>query len=367
VIKCIVEVLTDALSKPHSIPVSQGCRETLMTDDRLVTILRHHNFLQELQDIAAEGICLRPRSFPSGANERTEKQVEYGPNDESQQLKDLEGTAADQSMLVAMERPRVGAEKVGAEEREEREQESGEHNEIPVQEEAKMSEEIPHSMISEKEREEDEGKQAITKKEENKEEQEKHSGIEEEEVYVGDPGAKHAREALFVVLDYGHIDLTIGRQIASGHWRVPFRGEGVDEGAGPDVPDQHTEAKKSVEEENQDEQKLVEKKTVVEEAGLKRWGQARQLAHKRAELSARSYDQQEVPHHSKEASELGEEVWKSPEEQDLQMMARRDPEDRREEEGSASKKTEEGEIEGLAAIESELESVAQKLHELRRG
>ncbi|XP_026854839.1 chromogranin-A isoform X2 [Electrophorus electricus] len=309
VIKCIVEVLTDALSKPHSIPVSQGCRETLMTDDRLVTILRHHNFLQELQDIAAEG-----------ANERTEKQVEYGPNDESQQLKDLEGTA-DQSMLVAMERPRVGAEKVGAEEREEREQESGEHNEIPVQEEAKMSEEIPHSMISEKEREEDEGKQAITKKEENKEEQEKHSGIEEEE----------------------------------------------DEGAGPDVPDQHTEAKKSVEEENQDEQKLVEKKTVVEEAGLKRWGQARQLAHKRAELSARSYDQQEVPHHSKEASELGEEVWKSPEEQDLQMMARRDPEDRREEEGSASKKTEEGEIEGLAAIESELESVAQKLHELRRG
>uniref|UniRef100_A0A4W4FJS4 Chromogranin-A n=1 Tax=Electrophorus electricus TaxID=8005 RepID=A0A4W4FJS4_ELEEL len=295
VIKCIVEVLTDALSKPHSIPVSQGCRETLMTDDRLVTILRHHNFLQELQDIAAEGENLR---FASTLTLPLPLLI----------------ILADQSMLVAMERPRVGAEKVGAEEREEREQESGEHNEIPVQEEAKMSEEIPHSMISEKE-------QRKTDRQ-----------------MEGQYESRYEYECLF----------------------------SVDEGAGPDVPDQHTEAKKSVEEENQDEQKLVEKKTVVEEAGLKRWGQARQLAHKRAELSARSYDQQEVPHHSKEASELGEEVWKSPEEQDLQMMARRDPEDRREEEGSASKKTE-GEIEGLAAIESELESVAQKLHELRRG
>lgn len=43
--------------------------------------------------------------------------------------------------------------------------------------------------------------------------------------------------------------------------------------------------------------------------------------------------EQEAPHHSQE-------VWKSPEEQELRMMARRDPEERREEEGSANKKTE---------------------------
>ncbi|XP_076873746.1 chromogranin-A isoform X2 [Brachyhypopomus gauderio] len=291
VIRCVVEVLTDALSKPQSVPVSPGCRETLMTDDRLVTILRHHNFLQELQDIASEG-----------ASERTAKRDEGGSNDESKQPKDQEAMA-DQSMLVAMERAGVGAEKRGAQENEERELES---------EESAGREEEPEEEEGD---EEEEGKQVVTKKGENKEEQERRSSREGEE----------------------------------------------DEGAGLDVPGQHSETK----EENRAEP--AEKRRVVEDVGLKHWARARQLAHKRAEMSARSYEQQEAPHHSKEAPEAGEVVWKSPEEHDLQMMARRDPEDRRDEEGSAGKKTEEAEIDGLAAIESELEGVAQKLHQMRRG
>ncbi|KAK3542661.1 hypothetical protein QTP86_032393 [Hemibagrus guttatus] len=35
VIKCIVEVLADALSKPHSLPVSQQCLETLRTASKV--------------------------------------------------------------------------------------------------------------------------------------------------------------------------------------------------------------------------------------------------------------------------------------------------------------------------------------------
>ncbi|XP_077408089.1 chromogranin-A isoform X2 [Vanacampus margaritifer] len=77
-----------------------------------------------------------------------------------------------------------------------------------------------------------------------------------------------------------------------------------------------------------------------------------------------------APHHSKEASE--EEGMKkkkkkrnrSPEEKELQTIARRTPED---EDGSAGRKSEDAEVENLAAIESELENVSQKLHQLQRG
>ncbi|XP_015282642.1 PREDICTED: chromogranin-A, partial [Gekko japonicus] len=43
------------------------------------------------------------------------------------------------------------------------------------------------------------------------------------------------------------------------------------------------------------------------------------------------------------------------------------PEEKKDEEGSANRRTEEQELESLAAIEAELENVAQKLHALRRG
>lgn len=84
--------------------------------------------------------------------------------------------------------------------------------------------------------------------------------------------------------------------------------------------------------------------------------------------------EQEVPHHSKEVSDEVEEKKKrntqrSLEEKELQMIARSGPVGSRglEEEGSASRRSEDPEIESLAAIESELENVAQKLHEMRRG
>ncbi|XP_037100223.1 chromogranin-A isoform X2 [Syngnathus acus] len=84
--------------------------------------------------------------------------------------------------------------------------------------------------------------------------------------------------------------------------------------------------------------------------------------------------QKKAPHHSKEVSEE-EEVKKkrrrekktrnrSPEEKELQMISRRTPE---EEDGSAARKSDDPEVENLAAIKSELENVSQKLHKLRQG
>uniref|UniRef100_A0A8C5RKM3 Chromogranin-A n=1 Tax=Laticauda laticaudata TaxID=8630 RepID=A0A8C5RKM3_LATLA len=59
-------------------------------------------------------------------------------------------------------------------------------------------------------------------------------------------------------------------------------------------------------------------------------------------------------HHSKEDSEQGFPLLPIPEE-------------KKDEEGSANRRTEDQELESLAAIEAELEKVARKLHALRRG
>uniref|UniRef100_G1PFM5 Chromogranin-A n=1 Tax=Myotis lucifugus TaxID=59463 RepID=G1PFM5_MYOLU len=53
VMKCIVEVISDTLSKPSPMPVSQECFETLRGDERILSILRHQNLLKELQDLAS--------------------------------------------------------------------------------------------------------------------------------------------------------------------------------------------------------------------------------------------------------------------------------------------------------------------------
>ncbi|XP_029453694.1 chromogranin-A [Rhinatrema bivittatum] len=62
-------------------------------------------------------------------------------------------------------------------------------------------------------------------------------------------------------------------------------------------------------------------------------------------------------HHSKEDSG----------ERGIHISIRPDLEEKKEEEGSANRRTEEQELESLAAIEAELEKVAHKLHELRSG
>ncbi|XP_067847148.1 chromogranin-A [Heptranchias perlo] len=55
VMKCVVEVISDTLSKPSPLPVSQECMEALRGDERIISVLRHQNLLRELQELAAEG------------------------------------------------------------------------------------------------------------------------------------------------------------------------------------------------------------------------------------------------------------------------------------------------------------------------
>ncbi|NP_001006059.2 chromogranin-A precursor [Danio rerio] len=329
VMKCIVEVIADALSKPHPIPVSQDCLETLSTDDRLVSILRHRNFLRELQDIAAEGASERALKLPGDA-----------PDHVTSLPKDLKKTADDQSMLVAMEKPEKETEKRGAgEESEETEQQSQKQNQIITEED--------HS----KEQEEEEEKNHISNslnpepktdsQEETtiRDEERKHSSSENEE---NDPAHKEEGPT---ATDDVEVNPDVKQSIMEDNQE--HKGD-------------ETEKTHSKEEPEEDEE---EKKR---EVGVKRWSRVSKVSHKRVEMSPK-VDERWESKHSKEREDPEGDLWRSPEEQELQLMAQTQTQDKREEEGSGSRKTGDAEIESLAAIESELESVAQKLHDLRRG
>ncbi|KAJ8409073.1 hypothetical protein AAFF_G00240940 [Aldrovandia affinis] len=345
VMKCIVEVITDALSKPHPIPVSQDCLDSLGTDKRLISILRRQNFLKELQEIAMEGASERALLQSEGRADH----VTGGPT----------GLAAspDRSMLAFMETPgeraAVAEKREKEEESMENEGESQEENEIRGNGGREEAGEEPDNHIS----------NSL-----NKEEEETHASLEGDAEKEGD----------------GYEDT-----------RVKHEGETEPAGEALGVKPQKEEQIKGEEEEPEGVQKAVEDRRDSEgspkrkeeeeeedERGLKFWSEtdehaARPSSRKWAEGdlgggameadTPRGLPQppQETPHHSKEADEEveeEEETHRSPEALELQMIARRETE-----EGSANRKTEDHEVESLAAIESELESMAQKLHELRRG
>ncbi|XP_041814941.1 chromogranin-A [Chelmon rostratus] len=350
VMRCIVEVLADVLSRAHPMPVTQECLGTLKTDDRLVSILRHHNFLKELQEIAVQG-----------GLERAELQRDAGTADPTTPPPQTAGDVPDRSMLEALGGPgersilsqkRRTGNGDGEEEKDESlgGEESQQDGDIAEEVEVKReSDERPGSHVSESV---DEWRDAEKREEE--EEEEKRANSEEDSVENMTKEKKGA---------------------ASGEKRAARRNKSKEKKS--DEEDEEEKDKRSAlfshkQEEKQEDEEETKRGS---RESLKRWtkrGKALPLKRKAAGKEA----QQEVPHHSKEVSEEEEEgeekkrdVQRSPEEKELQMIARRGPEERRgmEEEGSASRKSEEPEIESLAAIESELENVAQKLHELRRG
>lgn len=327
VMKCIVEALADVLSRPHPMPVSQECLATLKTDDRLVTILRHQNFLKEMQEIAAQGG--RGRADTPTAAAPTLQATDDVP---------------DRSMLEALGGPgerSILSKRTGAgKDEKEAGMEDGElqgDNEAEEVQVKRESDESPGSHVSESAEEWREGEDE--KREEDEEGYDKKRAEEISEEESKDDGSDEKRDAR----------------------RKKSKDETSDE-------EEETTKRLSLFHKNKGKEETKQ----GNRESLQRWTMATKplLLKKKA---ATKEEQHEVPHHSKEIAEEEEEkkrnAQKSPEEKELQMIAQRAPEERRglEEEGSASRKSEEPEIESLAAIESELENVAQKLHELRRG
>ncbi|XP_075782798.1 chromogranin-A isoform X2 [Pelodiscus sinensis] len=108
VMKCIVEVISDTLSKPSPLPISQECLETLRGDERIISILRHQNLLKELQELAVQG-----------ANERTWQQKKNsGFEDELSEVLESQNDKTmqrDKSREIATEEPTVSFAELEAE------------------------------------------------------------------------------------------------------------------------------------------------------------------------------------------------------------------------------------------------------------
>ncbi|KFV43163.1 Chromogranin-A, partial [Tyto alba] len=86
VMKCIVEVISDTLSKPNPLPISEECLETLRGDERIISILRHQNLLKELQEIAAQGASERSRQQKKNSGFEDElSEVLESQNDKNKQ------------------------------------------------------------------------------------------------------------------------------------------------------------------------------------------------------------------------------------------------------------------------------------------
>uniref|UniRef100_W5N685 Chromogranin-A n=1 Tax=Lepisosteus oculatus TaxID=7918 RepID=W5N685_LEPOC len=330
VMKCIVEVIADTLSKPSPIPISQECLDSLRGDERIISILRHQNLLKELQELASQG-----------ASERAQQQ-EKGDHLEDQIPAVLEDALdKDQSMLDALKKPESYTEKREAElseneveESAESDGESLEGNEVEEPKEEEKREGGPEKLIPAS------------------------LSLEEEKATVGTEGKAESEENETEKEDNSEADKDE---------------EGSRTDAATSVPDVH-KVKNSLQGEGGDQQEQTEEKrsSEEEEEEEKKRSQGEEEEERSAESSQTSQPKglltrdlqrhrHAAQHHSKEDSSREERS------RAQETVAHSEADERREEEGSASRKAEDQEIESLAAIESELENVAQKLHELRKG
>ncbi|NXL41107.1 CMGA protein, partial [Podilymbus podiceps] len=445
VMKCIVEVISDTLSKPNPLPISDECLETLRGDERIISILRHQNLLKELQEIAAQGRAVAFHYFlllDTGANERTQQQkknsgfedelseVLESQNDKNKQREEQPTESLAELVAQKTQRNEDSREegKNSLERREpwprdanpgeKEDQEEAESNEIGGAEDAQRDEALENRIskgFSKDERQqrgdeekrprgpmdslelEDEGEQPSRQGQE----QSKEAGGErvEREDDRGDDAEEEDPTEAERSLDLAEEDeeaeemqgednnddsLGFGkdgrsseeeeeeeeqpRALREGRHRLEDEGmQGDEDTFQPrDAKSEEMEEESSREWENSkrwnkmDElaKQLTSKKRMKENESGEDPDRSMKMA-----FRSRKYDfsspEEDVrrswKHHSKEDSSEGGFP--------LAPM----PEEKKDEEGSANRRTEDQELESLAAIEAELERVAHKLHELRRG
>ncbi|NXJ94418.1 CMGA protein, partial [Corythaixoides concolor] len=448
VMKCIVEVISDTLSKPNPLPISEECLETLRGDERIISILRHQNLLKELQEIAAQGGTVAFPQFlllDTGANERTQQQkknsgfedelseVLESQNDKNKQREEQPtGSLAE---LAAQKTQQNGDSreegKNSLEEREPRprdvnpgekeDREEVESNEIRGAEEAQRDEALDNHIN--KDLREDERQQRGGEEEqprgprdslelEDEGEQPSRQGLEQSREAAGervereDDGGDDAAEEdpteaerSLDLVEEDEEDEEMQRDDnnddALGFGKDGRSSEEEEEeqpralrGGRHRLEDEGMQEEEEEEEEDTFHPQDAKSEEMEEESSRewedsKKWNKmdelAKQLTSKKRmdendngedpdrsmKMAFRShkYDfsspEEDVrrswKHHSKEDSSEG-----------VFPLAPL-PEEKKDEEGSANRRTEDQELESLAAIEAELERVAHKLHELRRG
>uniref|UniRef100_K7FLI9 Chromogranin-A n=1 Tax=Pelodiscus sinensis TaxID=13735 RepID=K7FLI9_PELSI len=451
VMKCIVEVISDTLSKPI-LPFSVTCmKEPSVADERIISILRHQNLLKELQELAVQEKRNQEvnRQRENKQKEEWKQKKNSGFEDELSEVLESQNDKTmqrDKSREIATEEPTVSFAELEAErsqqnyereeskdeEKESRPREAGpedikengeesEGNEVseaedstredtlnnPINDSLQEDEPSEHKLQEAGEKQPEEPsrkKKQISKvgQDESQEEEEEtlHEHAEEEDAGRSTLEDEQPTEADRILGSAG--DETEGTPRESDVSSSLNASDNKDAlGFGQGLKSSEEEEKslgvKGGRHGSEDEAMQVEdsfhlrdiKSGEVEEEPLrewedsKRWNKMDELAKqltskKRTEendsgedpdrsmkISSRShkYDfrnpdedmRRSWKHHTKEdSSEAG-----------FPLAAM--PEEKKDEEGSANRRTEDQELESLAAIEAELEKVAHKLHELRRG
>uniref|UniRef100_A0A8C3SAK5 Chromogranin-A n=1 Tax=Chelydra serpentina TaxID=8475 RepID=A0A8C3SAK5_CHESE len=396
VMKCIVEVISDTLSKPSLLPISQECLETLRGDERIISILRHQNLLKELQELAVQG-----------ANERTWQQKKNGGFED--ELSEILETSfaelvAQRSQQNSEREESKEDEKNNLEERELRLHEAGaeddkENAEESDSNEVSEAEELPRedaldNHINDNLREDELAEHKLQETEEEQpEETDRSRELQGEKKQISKKGQEESREAEEEALQEGTEEEDAGRSTLEDE--QPTKADrilGSAEDETEETPresgmhqleDEAMQAEDTVHPRDVKSEEVEEEPPSREWEDSKRWNKmdelAKQLTSKKRmeendssedpdrsmKMSFRShkYDfhnpeedmRRSWKHHTKEdSSEAG-----------FPLAAM--PEEKKDEEGSANRRTEDQELESLAAIEAELEKVAHKLHELRRG
>lgn len=370
--KCIVEVISATLSKPNPVPTSQDCLETLRGDERIISILRHQNLLKELQDLASQG-----------AVERLQKQKKNGGFGE-----ELSGILEKQSNkpLPSEKSPPLGKSPEEDEEKRQSEEEERkrspeeedsteelESNEISKREETSEEEEIDNRITDEindmelpKDNQEDASKGRTS------EEKEPMTKKDQEADETEDPDKENHKQ------DSNETDED-DTQREDNSMRIS---EDSNKDSAPES-DNSKETKPDADtidctEENPRSEDDTSSKDLEDS---KRWNKMDELAKElRAKKCAAKSSEDNLDQSMKIPPKEPKYDAGSQEAEDRQQWQRsredsgeteapilKRAEERKEEEGSANRKTEDKELESLAAIEAELENVAHKLHDLRRG
>ncbi|NXT52019.1 CMGA protein, partial [Pluvianellus socialis] len=447
VMKCIVEVISDTLSKPNPLPISEECLETLRGDERIISILRHQNLLKELQEIAAQELFsylyfLYFLLLDAGANERTQQQkkssgfedelseVLESQNDKNKQREEQPtGSLAELAAQKTQQNEDSREEgKNSLEEREPRPRdadaggkedgEEAESNEIRGVEDAQQDEALGNHIskdFSEDERQqrEDEEEQPRDARDslelEDEGEQPSRHGQEEGKEAAGqrvereDDGGDDAAEEDPTEeersLDLAEEDEE-AEEVQGDDNNDDALGFGKDEQSSEEEEEEEEQpralrgGRHRLEDEGMQGEKdtfqprdaksdEMEEESSREWEDSKRWNKMDELAKQlTSKKRMEENDSGEDPDrsmkmvfrsHKYDFSSPEEDVrrsWKHHSKEDsseggfpLAPM----PEEKKDEEGSANRRTEDQELESLAAIEAELERVAHKLHELRRG
>ncbi|XP_043290403.1 chromogranin-A [Cervus canadensis] len=421
VMKCIVEVISDTLSKPSPMPVSKECFETLRGDERILSILRHQNLLKELQDLALQGAKERTHQQKQHSSYEAElSEVLEKPNDQAEPKEGTEEVSSkdaaekrDDSKEVEKsdedsdgDRPQASPELGPGSKVEEDNQAPGEEEEAPSNTHPQAS--LPNPKHAGPQAEEDsegpsqgpasreKGLSAEQGRQAEREEEQEEKG---EEAEAGEAVPEEESPPTAAFKPHPNLGGKETQRAAPG-WpealAVDGAGKtGAEEAKPPEGKGERAHSRQEEEEMAGAPQGLFrggksrepeqEEQLSKEWEDAKRWSKMDQLAKElTAEKRLEGEEEEEDPDRSMRLSFRAQGYgfrgpglqlrrgWRPSFREDsveagLPLQVRGYPEEKKEEEGSANRRPEDQELESLSAIEAELEKVAHQLQELRRG